>query len=71
MMHADKIDSGYLGAGVHGALVVLAVVEAVGFKSRWAKLLAGACAGWHAYATVYHIREKRAQCRDSKKQSAV
>lgn len=68
---ADVVNSGYTGAATHGALAALAVVEAVGFKSRWAKLLAGCCAGWHLYATYYHVAERRASCRDSKKQSAV
>ena len=53
------VESGYTGAITHGALVALAAVEAAGFKSKWSKLLAGCCAGWHLFAVYYHIRERR------------
>lgn len=56
MKPEDDIESGWTGAATHGAMVVLAVAEGIGFKSRWAKLLAGACTGWHLYATYYHIK---------------
>lgn len=53
------VESGYLGAATHGALAIVAVFEGVAFKSRTAKLLAGCVFGWHAYATLYHLRERQ------------
>jgi hypothetical protein len=63
---ATDVESGYLGAVTHGALAVVAAFEGMAFKSRTAKLLAGAVFGWHAYATFYHLREKREEKRRAK-----
>jgi hypothetical protein len=55
----DDVNSGYLGAAIHGALAVVAVCEGLALKSRQGKLLAGSIFGWHAYAMLYHINERR------------
>lgn len=53
------IESGYLGAVAHAVLAAVAVAEGAQFKSRIGKLAAGCCAGWHIYATVYHLTHPR------------
>lgn len=66
------IESGYLGAVAHAVLTAIAVAEGIGLKSRVGKLAAGCCAGWHAYATFYHLthpREVDTMSMSSKKES--
>lgn len=45
----------HLKALIHLALVVASVLELTDSRSRSRKLLTGACAGWHAHATLYHL----------------
>lgn len=40
---------------VHGALALVTALEAMTAKTRARRVLLGAAAGWHLYATYFHF----------------
>jgi hypothetical protein len=49
------VKSTHLKGLIHGALALVAVVEAFNSTTRVRKVLNGAAAGWHTHATIFHF----------------